>query len=72
MNLTLESGSIASAQGLDELALLRIQEVAGILAVSRSKVYELIRSGDLPSIMIGGSRRVPVAMLREWLRRQVA
>jgi excisionase family DNA binding protein len=52
--------------------LLRIPEVAMILGISRSKVYELISSGDLPSITIGGCRRVPVAMLREWLQRQGA
>ena len=41
-----------------ERMLLRIPEVADRLTLSRSKVYELIRSGDLPSVQIGRVRRV--------------
>jgi excisionase family DNA binding protein len=70
--MQLETGSLQATQGWDDLALLRIPEVAMILGVSRSKVYELISSGDLPSITIGGCRRVPVAMLREWLQQKGA
>jgi excisionase family DNA binding protein len=32
--------------------------VAHFLSVSRSKVYELVRSGALPSVKIDGVRRV--------------
>ena len=39
--------------------LLRPAEVAESLGIGRSKVYELISSGQLPSIRIGGSLRVP-------------
>jgi excisionase family DNA binding protein len=70
--MQLETGSLLATQGWDELVLLRVPEVAMILGISRSKVYELISSGELPSITIGGCRRVPVAMLREWLQRQGA
>ncbi len=70
--MTQEMGSVASTYAWDELTLLRIPEVARILAISRSMVYELIRRGELPSITIGGSRRVPAVRLREWLERQGA
>lgn len=50
--------------------VLRIEEVAEILGVSRSLVYMLVGRGDMPSIQIGRCRRVPVDELRVWLRRQ--
>jgi excisionase family DNA binding protein len=50
--------------------LLRVEEVAEALAISRSSVYELLRSGDLPCVRIGGSTRVSVEALREWIRRR--
>ncbi len=50
--------------------LLRPMEVAEAIGVGRSKVYELLASGALPSIRIGGRVRVPVAELREWIDRQ--
>ncbi len=43
--------------------LLRPAEVAESLGIGRSKVYELISSGRLPSIRIGGSLRVPIDKL---------
>jgi excisionase family DNA binding protein len=43
---------------MNERRLYRIPEVAEYLSVSRSKVYELVRSGVLPSIKIDGIRRV--------------
>lgn len=55
---------------LDKL-LLRPAEVGETLGVGRSKVYELLASGDLPSIRIGGSVRVPVDALRAWIDRQL-
>ena len=51
--------------------LLRPLEVAHTLGIGRSKAYELIGSGTLPSIRIGGSVRVPADALREWVRQQV-
>ena len=38
----------------------------------RSKVYEVLASGDLPSIRVGGSIRVPVTALHAWIERQLA
>jgi excisionase family DNA binding protein len=49
----------------------RITEAAEALGVGRTKVYELINSGELPSIRIGGSLRVPVDALQAWIVRQV-
>jgi excisionase family DNA binding protein len=50
----------------------RVGEFAEAIGVSRSKAYELVASGEVPSIRIGSSRRVPVTALREWIDRQVS
>jgi excisionase family DNA binding protein len=54
-----------------ERLLLRPLEAAEMIGVGRSKVYELLASGDLPSIRIGGSVRVPLDALRAWIDRQI-
>ena len=45
--------------------LLTPTEAARCLSVGRSKVYELMRTGELRSVKLGGSRRVPRAALVE-------
>ena len=55
---------------MDKL-LLRPAEAAEAIGIGRSKVYELLASGELPSIRVGSSIRVPADGLREWVARQV-
>jgi excisionase family DNA binding protein len=55
---------------MDKL-LLRPTEAAEAIGIGRSKVYELLASGELPSIRIGSSVRVPVDALREWIARRL-
>lgn len=50
--------------------LLRAEDVQRALGIGRSKVYELIASGDLPVVRIGRSVRVPSKALDEWIERQ--
>jgi excisionase family DNA binding protein len=38
--------------------LYTVQEAAEALRMSRSKVYGLMKMGELPSVKIGGSRRL--------------
>ncbi len=40
--------------------LLTVPEAAEALAISRSKLYELLAAGLVRSVRIDGSRRVPV------------
>ena len=47
--------------------LWRVSEAAERLAIGRSKTYELIAAGQIPSVRIGGSLRVPVDALRAWI-----
>lgn len=44
--------------------------IAGMLSVSESYVYELIRKGQLPAISFGKYRRVSLAAFDEWAARQ--
>ena len=49
--------------------LLRPEQAADRLNVSRTKVYELMARGDLESVRVDGCRRVPVEALREYIAR---
>ena len=51
--------------------LLRPAEAAELLGVSRSRVYELIAQGTIPSIKLGASVRVPLDALRTWIAEQL-
>lgn len=53
-----------------EAELLRAEEVAGVLAVARSTVFELLRTGELPAVRIGRAVRVPRKALDRWIEEQ--
>jgi excisionase family DNA binding protein len=53
-----------------EPLLLRAEEAQEILGLGRTKVYELIRTKELPSVKIGGSVRIPLDELKEWIRQK--
>lgn len=44
--------------------LLRPEEVADLLSIGRSKIYELIGTGELASVRIGACRRIPAEALQ--------
>lgn len=51
--------------------MLRAEEVAERLAISRAKCYGLIASGELPSVQLGRRcLRVPLDALRQWIARR--
>jgi excisionase family DNA binding protein len=52
---------------MDERLLYRVPEVAVILNISRSKVYELLGSGALPSVKIDRTRLVRGSDLRQYV-----
>lgn len=47
--------------------LLRPAEVALALAIGRTRVYELMATGELESVVIGRSRRVPCVALEAFV-----
>jgi excisionase family DNA binding protein len=52
--------------------LLTPVEAAAVLRIGRSKVYQLLNDGSLPTVRVGGSLRVPAEELRRWVEAQVA
>lgn len=52
-----------------EKLLLTAAEAAELLGVSRTKVYELMYAGLLPSVKLGALRRVPTSGLAEMVDR---
>ena len=48
--------------------LLTPLQVAELLNIGRSTVYELLASGDLPSVRVGRSRRVPLGSVEEYVK----
>ena len=52
--------------------LLTVPEAAEALAISRSKLYELLASGAVASIRIDGSRRIPLTALEEYISKLLA
>lgn len=53
------------------MELLTVPEVARRLKLSKSKVYLLCQQGQIPTITLGKSVRIPLDELEEWLRRQI-
>lgn len=51
---------------MDKL-VLKAMDVANLLGICRSRVYEMMDSGELPSIKMGRSKRVPVRALNQWI-----
>ncbi|GAA3213340.1 helix-turn-helix domain-containing protein [Nonomuraea helvata] len=47
--------------------LYKPEEAAVQLRISRTKVYALLRTGQIRSVKIDGSRRIPVAALVEYI-----
>lgn len=53
-----------------ERMLLKPQEAAEALGIGRTKLYELLKRGVLPSVKVGASLRVPVQGLKTWTEEQ--
>ena len=49
--------------------LLKVEEAAHLLSLSRKTVYDLMRRGELASLKIGGSRRIPLTALHDFIAR---
>jgi excisionase family DNA binding protein len=49
--------------------LVRVEEAGDLLGIGRSTVYELIARGEIETVHIGRSCRVPVAALDEYVGR---
>jgi excisionase family DNA binding protein len=52
-------------------SLLTPKDVARRLAIGRTTVFLLLRSGQLPSVKIGRARRIPAAAVDDFIKRQL-
>lgn len=52
--------------------LYRAEEAADLLSIGRTGVFNLIGSGELHSIKIGGLRRIPRVSIEDYIARQLA
>jgi excisionase family DNA binding protein len=53
----------------DSPLLYTIPEAAHVLRISRTKLYELLDAGEIESIHIGRSRKIPADSLRSYVSR---
>lgn len=51
--------------------LVTVEEAARRLSIGRSHVYELLRCGDIVSVRLGRSRRVPVSALERFVKERL-
>ena len=54
-----------------ERLLLRPTEAADAIGIGRSKVYELLKHRQMPSVQVGGRLRVPADRLRQWVEQKI-
>jgi len=58
---------------VNDRLLLRPSDVMKATALGRSTIYEMLRSGELPSIRVGKrNRRVSVSALEAWINEKAA
>lgn len=55
---------------LSQRLLLRPEEAAAILGLGRSTIYELLRAGELPTVHIGRTTRIPARDLQSWIEQR--
>ena len=46
---------------------LSVTEAAKVLGISRASAYELVKTGELPSVKLGGRIIVPIRLLERML-----
>jgi excisionase family DNA binding protein len=57
----------SDTEQLDDLQLYEVPDVMRMLRLSRTVVYELIRSGRLRSVKQGRARRIPAIAIRDYI-----
>lgn len=54
------------ASELPAASLLTVEEVAAALRVSKMTVYRMVERGEIPSVRIGRSFRIPREPFQQW------
>lgn len=56
---------------MTERLTLSVSETAEQLGIGKNRAYDLVKSGELPSVRIGRTIRIPYEPLKDWLESQV-
>ena len=59
-------------EGMYEVAMYTPKQVAQVLMVSRSTIYDLVGEGVIPSVKIGRCRRIPSVAFHQFVDDLVA
>jgi excisionase family DNA binding protein len=59
--------SASDLERLNDLQLYEVTDAMRMLRLSKTVIYELIRSGRLRSVKQGRARRIPAAAIREYI-----
>ena len=57
-------------QPLAEPVAVRVPEAARLIGLSRSRLYELMRRGEVDYVKVGGATLIPYEGLRAFIARQ--
>ncbi|WP_030813276.1 helix-turn-helix domain-containing protein [Streptomyces sp. NRRL S-337] len=60
------------SQGDPTLVGLTVAEAARRIGIGRTKMYEYVSSGEIPSVKIGSLRRIPAEAVNEFLARRLS
>lgn len=60
--------AVLRVSNLSEVRFLTVAEVAAVMRVSKMTVYRLVHSGELASVRVGRSFRVPERTVNDYLR----
>lgn len=69
LSLSHAVGSLPTTQPVPERALLTPEQAAAALGISRSQIFALLKTGELSSLKLGVSRRIPREAIAEFVRR---
>jgi len=59
---------VRALEDLSQVRFLTVAEVAALMRVSRMTVYRLVHAGELASVRVGRSFRVPERAVHDYLR----
>jgi excisionase family DNA binding protein len=66
INEPVQGGSRGTTPVVEKL--LRVEDVArDVLRIGRTRVYQMIASGELRSVAVGRSRRIPESALQDYI-----
>jgi excisionase family DNA binding protein len=63
-----ESAEQPQLRALSDVRFLTVAEVAAVMRVSKMTVYRLVHAGELASVRVGRSFRVPESGVNDYLR----